>query len=138
MFPYGQTSSGEFLAPLVLTLIISFPGKTHIMRVVRRPWSKWRENLRYRLLPGEGRGGQGAREQEGRQCGAGQVMSADLTLTFIYYFLFRARSHPRLRPRPPINYSEGRAHGIKHTFSIQSLWMSLTPFRSQESQGRWG
>ena len=33
-------------------------------------------------------------------------MSADLTLTFIYYFLFRARSHPQLRPRPPINYSE--------------------------------
>ena len=76
------------------------------MRVVRQPWSKWRENLRYRLLPEEGRGGQGAREQEGRQCGAGQVMSADLIFDFINCFLFRARSHPQLRPRPPINYSE--------------------------------
>ena len=33
-------------------------------------------------------------------------MSADLIFDFINYFLFRARSHPRLRPRPPINYSE--------------------------------
>ena len=31
VFAYGQTSSGEVLAPLVLTLIISFPGKTHTM-----------------------------------------------------------------------------------------------------------
>ena len=33
-------------------------------------------------------------------------MSAELIFDFINCFLFRARSHPQLRPRPPINYSE--------------------------------